>query len=72
MATASNAIRKVLIVVKSQRFDRMVGLNRVVFQTRSITEESKWLQNQAVTEALDHNEAIIEMRKQNQKRLNLI
>lgn len=50
----------------------MVGLNRVIFQARSITEESKWLQNQAVTEALDHNEAILEMRKKFEKKLELI
>lgn len=59
----SQAIKDVLIVVKSQRFDRMVGLNRVVTQTQSINEDNKWLQNQAVTEALSHNKKIMEMRK---------
>lgn len=50
----------------------MVGLNRVIFQTQNVTEDSKWLQNQAVTEALNHNDKIIELRKKNQKILNEI
>ena len=50
----------------------MVGLNRVITQTQSINEESKWLQNQAVAEAISNNQKIIELRKKNEKMLKEI
>lgn len=59
-------IGKVLLVMKSQRFDRVVGVNRVVFETQNVNEDNKWQKNQAVMRALESNARIKELRKENQ------
>ena len=57
-----SGIGKVLVVMKSQRFDRMVGVNRVVFQTHTVNEDSKWQKNKAVMRALSSNPRIKKLR----------
>lgn len=64
MASLGKKIKNIMIVIKSDRFDRMAGLNRVIGQIQK-AEKNDSEPLTSADEALMNNEKIMNMRKEN-------